>query len=656
MKRALANGVMAALLLALLLLVPVCADGSMDVLMNERLTVPADSQAHAYVFSPTANNLYTFQSFGSGKASAKLFIAGEAEPIYEESGFRFDARLIADATYRLEVTSEDAPAEVEIMRASLGRSFEQPVELTDLSVGYDKAIARAYDTHWYRFTARVTGLYVIRSTSQINTVGYLLSESGGRIAVNDNMYSPYSLDFRIEQRLEAGKTYLIRVSGRGEETGPYHLTVAEPAQGQGPPGAILLSANQLTLEEGASARITYAIEPKGAISDAVFLSTDPSIATVTDTGEVVSRAAGQCAIILSAANNVEARLTLTVSPIPVTGLVIDEQALTLHAGDTEAVLYRVTPERASNKNVRLSSSNEEVLEITRDGRIAALKKGEATLTLTTEDGGFSADVSVSVERARSNYRVLLMGEQRYTDGRVRTGSINTTQGLADVFARQKYDSGAPKVTVKLDSTRDEAIVAIREAFAGALETDVSILYINCHGGLTGREPWLEFHDGSRLTAAHLERVLRRVKGTVVLMIDCCQSGSFISGTAERRFERRMSQVFNPASAPRFASSKVQLICSASSTQDSYRISADGTNTENAMATVFGRGLCEAGGWDLIADKPTRLRADLNQDQKVTLFEAYLYVRRSVTNRLSRANVRQDVQLHPMGSNLVLFQK
>ncbi|MEF9896485.1 MAG: hypothetical protein RR843_11995, partial [Clostridia bacterium] len=128
------------------------AEVRMDILMNERMTVPFDGQDYEFIFTPTTNNLYEFRSFGEGTASAMLYLENQAAPVVSADGFTFDARLIADATYRLVVTSRVAPVEVEIMRATLGRSFAQPIELTDPINGYDKVIARAYDTHWYRFT------------------------------------------------------------------------------------------------------------------------------------------------------------------------------------------------------------------------------------------------------------------------------------------------------------------------------------------------------------------------------------------------------------------------------------------------------------------------------------------------------------------------
>lgn len=246
-----------------------------------------------------------------------------------------------------------------------------------------------------------------------------------------------------------------------------------------------------------------------------------------------------------------------------------------------------------------------------------------------------------------------MGEQRYLDGRLRTGSINTTQGMADLLA----NSGAPggyKVTMKLDSTRKDLVRAIRSAFQDATPSDVSLFYINCHGGYDAGSAWLELHDGSRVTARQLEQMLRKIPGTVIVMIDCCQSGAFLSSTAHADFNRGVTQAFTGGGAAAFVKSKYRVMTSSSSTQDSYRISFNGADSESDMATVFVRSLCEAGGWDLVKDHKTAMRADLDKNKVVTFEEVYRYTSRRIKKYLEEVGVRQDVQVYPSGSMLPMF--
>ena len=66
--------------LALLACAPALGQTASDVEMNERLSVPGDGQIHVYNFSPTANNVYTFRSFGRGRPPPGCTWRGRRSP------------------------------------------------------------------------------------------------------------------------------------------------------------------------------------------------------------------------------------------------------------------------------------------------------------------------------------------------------------------------------------------------------------------------------------------------------------------------------------------------------------------------------------------------------------------------------------------------
>ena len=86
---------------------------------------------------------------------------------------------------------------------------------------------------------------------------------------------------------------------------------------------------------------------------------------------------------------------------PVTGVTLDQTALSLTAGETATLTAAVLPEDASNKTVTWSSSNPDVAAVTdhNDGTasVTAGSAGTATLTATAADGsGVSASCAVEV--------------------------------------------------------------------------------------------------------------------------------------------------------------------------------------------------------------------------------------------------------------------
>jgi uncharacterized protein YjdB len=485
--------------------------------INQRLLI---SEAEAkFSFTSPSNNLYTFRFFGADGASGALYQDGGALPIAQGDGFNFSARLISGASFVL-VVKNGAGGAVEIMRDALGRSFDRPIQLNNLADGYDKVIARAYDTHWYAFVAPATGAYVVSTSSEIDTTGYLLDANGLEVATSDDAFPPYERNFRMEANLTAGATYLLRISAKGDMTGAYHLFVLEPNEGAPELTALSVSQAELEMRSGDVKQLTASAQPDGAQADVSWVSTDQTVAKVTQQGEIIAVAPGQCDVIAYSGQRAKASCRVTVQSIPLQEVHFELDQLELPKNQTAQLQYAVMPQDASDQRMAFLSSDEAVATVDDDGVVTAVGEGRAQITLTSADGGHQSSLTVTVTRAEPAYRALLMGEQRYEDGRLRTGSINTTQGMADLLANSGVPGGY-KVTMKLDSTRKELVQAIQSAFEGAAPTDVSLFYINCHGGYDSGRAWLELHDGSRITAGQLEQMLRKIPGTVIVMIDCC---------------------------------------------------------------------------------------------------------------------------------------
>ena len=81
--------------------------------------------------------------------------------------------------------------------------------------------------------------------------------------------------------------------------------------------------------------------------------------------------------------------------VPVTGISLGKSALEVSKGSYAYVYATVTPSNASNKNVIWSSSDESIATVA-GGVVTGVDEGTATITATTEDGGFSATCSVTV--------------------------------------------------------------------------------------------------------------------------------------------------------------------------------------------------------------------------------------------------------------------
>lgn len=302
--------------------------------------------------------------------------------------------------------------------------------------------------------------------------------------------------------------------------------------------------------------------------------------------------------------------------------------------------------------VSVTSDDESVAAV--DGlKVTARGEGECALTVTFAKGNVHRiDITVIPLSVR---RALLMGEADYEGEKYRVGCVNTTQGMTDMFASQKFTGGTCQTVMRMDSSRKEFFELIGETFGEAGVHDVSILYINCHGGIASGVPYLKLHDGSRISAPELERALRKIPGVIVLLIDCCQSGGFLgSGGASGRFNDLFTGAFAAFGENGvFGVNKYKILTSCSLTQNSYRITTETEARETGMATVFARALCEGAGWDLIRDKVCTMKADANLDRTVTLREMYAYLTRRVPHYLKDTQAVQDVRVYPEGDGFVL---
>lgn len=82
--------------------------------------------------------------------------------------------------------------------------------------------------------------------------------------------------------------------------------------------------------------------------------------------------------------------------IPVTGIIISETQAEIQNKGALQLYAEIVPEDASNKNVIWSSSDENVATVDENGVVTGVSSGEATVTATTELGGFTAECVVKV--------------------------------------------------------------------------------------------------------------------------------------------------------------------------------------------------------------------------------------------------------------------
>lgn len=86
--------------------------------------------------------------------------------------------------------------------------------------------------------------------------------------------------------------------------------------------------------------------------------------------------------------------------VPVTAVSIDQgTALALAPGATSQLTLTYTPGNATNKTATWQSSDTGVVTVSGDGNVTAVANGSATITVTSQDGGFTDTITITVSVA-----------------------------------------------------------------------------------------------------------------------------------------------------------------------------------------------------------------------------------------------------------------
>lgn len=166
-----------------------------------------------------------------------------------------------------------------------------------------------------------------------------------------------------------------------------------------PATGITLNYSTLSLAVGGSVALTATLTPENATDAVVWSSNNTEIAEVSNNGTVTAKALGT-ATITATVGSYTATCEVTVA-VPVTGVTLDKETMSLTAGSTGTLTATITPENATNKDLTWTSDKEEVATVS-DGVVSAVAAGTAHITVTTADGGKTATCVVTVTRRSSS--------------------------------------------------------------------------------------------------------------------------------------------------------------------------------------------------------------------------------------------------------------
>lgn len=149
--------------------------------------------------------------------------------------------------------------------------------------------------------------------------------------------------------------------------------------------------DNLTLSKGDTYTYTPIITDAEANTTLTWTSSNTSVATVNSKGIVSTVGTGQSIITCKASNGVSALSVITVNPVLVSSLSLNEHEYQMNIGENVQPTVTVLPVNASSSSVKWMTTNENIAQVTDDGMVTAISPGYCSIFCIADDGSRKYD-------------------------------------------------------------------------------------------------------------------------------------------------------------------------------------------------------------------------------------------------------------------------
>ncbi len=327
---------------------------------------------------------------------------------------------------------------------------------------------------------------------------------GGIVALPDTIESDYTLPAMYRENYEfKGWYWNADFTGDPVTVVPVKSNGTLYAKFEATDKALLAIAlnkkDTVELQMPNTDQLTVTFTPETAANKkVVWSSSNEEVLVVDQNGLVTPKAPGLATVkVVSDESKLEASVVYNISAAPgaVTGVTLDQTKVTLEMGKTIQLIATIAPEDATNKKVTWTSSSK-AASVDENGLVKADTVGTATITVTTEDGGYTATCVVTVPEPLDDILVEKLWEVAIPTAVANIGDVRNGMGwngkfyLTDknkqqvrVFTKNGEDADAAidiklpdtsveKMVAKYDTTKNEegAIVKIDTTYSKVTET------------------------------------------------------------------------------------------------------------------------------------------------------------------------------------------
>ncbi|MDO4416289.1 MAG: Ig-like domain-containing protein, partial [Erysipelotrichaceae bacterium] len=353
---------------------------------------------------------------------------------------------------------------------------------------------------------------LVLTDAEGNVIPYTLVYSESETDENGNVYAKtyrlvYSnaLSEGTEVKLSIPENSIITADGKALEA--FEETVTIKAKEE-----ILSDEEEFTITYGTETEKIVTIANYSEGQKAAVYSSDPVLLEVraaeTDSTGIVTitmlgKATGNAAILVQV-EGTEAKKMIPVHIIPkehsavaVTGISLDQTELVLNVGESRKLNASVTPGNADNKKVSWTSNDETIAAVLANGTVNALSKGSAVITVTTEDGGFTAECRVTVNEAAHEHTFGTPSYEWSDDNSKVTAKVSCTECGEEITetVNTAYE------VIKEAGCEEEGTGRYTAVFANELfETQKKDVTIEATGHAYGTPVYTWSDDNSKVTA------------------------------------------------------------------------------------------------------------------------------------------------------------
>lgn len=165
--------------------------------------------------------------------------------------------------------------------------------------------------------------------------------------------------------------------------------------------SIHLTAKNTELKIGEKVTIIAEIIPIDATNkETNWISSNPEIASIKNTGELIAIKEGKTTITVSTedgSRNAKIEITVLANEIQAESIKIINVKNSLEVDEEINLIADIIPSNTTNKEINWTSSNPEIASIDKTGKIHAIKEGKTIVTVSTKIGNKTDNYEITIK-------------------------------------------------------------------------------------------------------------------------------------------------------------------------------------------------------------------------------------------------------------------